>query len=134
MSELYWIMVLHKICFVAFIVMLVSVIVTSVAWVISMIAWIGADGEEDDGDSYWRNYKKAKAVAQKSFLACIVATAIAVFTPSKEQMYMIVGVGTAIDYVQQNEKVQQLPDKCVDALNRWVDSLGKDSEGDTECQ
>ena len=134
MSELYWIMVLDKICFVAFIVMLVGVIVTAVALVVSMIAWIDADGEEDDGGSYWRTYKKAKAVAQKSFLACIVAAAIAVFTPSKKQMYMIVGVGTAIDYVQQNEKVQQLPDKCVDALNRWVDSLGKDSEGGTECQ
>ena len=43
-------------------------------------------------------------------------------------MYLIVGVGTAIDYIQKNESVKQLPNKCVDALNRWVDSLNKDEQ------
>ena len=127
MSELYWIMVLDNLCFVASITMIVSGLISAGSWVISVICWSEADGEADDDDSDWRSYRKAKNVASKSFTACIIATAISMFTPSKEQMYMIVGVGTAIDYVQQNEKAKQLPDKCIDALSRWVDSLNKDS-------
>lgn len=38
-------------------------------------------------------------------------------------MLLIYGVGTTLDYLQDNEKVQQLPDKCVDALDAWVESL-----------
>lgn len=40
---------------------------------------------------------------------------------------LIYGVGTTLDYLQDNEKVQQLPDKCVDALEAWVESLSKEN-------
>lgn len=126
MSELYWIMVLDNVCYVSCIVMIVGGLIAVGAWIVSFILWGDADGEEDETDSDWRSYKKAKGIASKSFTACIIATFIAMFTPSKEQMYLIVGVGTAIDYVQENESVKQLPNKCVDALNRWVDSLNKE--------
>ena len=132
MSELYWIMVLDNLCFVACTVMVVGGLVSLAAWIISAICWSEADGKEDEYDPDWRSYKKAKNVATKSFTACIIATAIAMFTPSKEQMYMIVGVGTAIDYVQQNEKAKQLPDKCIDALSRWVDSLNEGSKEESK--
>ena len=55
----------------------------------------------------------------------IVAAIFAVFIPSKKDMYMIVGVGTTIDYVQKNETARQLPDKCIEALNNWVESLNE---------
>ena len=38
-------------------------------------------------------------------------------------MLLIYGLGPAIDYIQDNEKVKELPDKCVEALSKWVDSL-----------
>lgn len=128
MSELYWIMVLDNVCFVACIVMIVGGLAALAAWVAAAVCYTDAGGEEDEDDSDWRLYKKASRIAKRCFTACIVATAIAMFTPSKEQMYMIVGVGTAIDYIQENEKAKQLPDKCIDALNRWVDSLGAEEE------
>lgn len=128
MSELYWIMVLDNVCTVACVVMVAAGLFSAGAWFVSMICWSETDGTEDESDSDWRSYRKAKNAASKCFTACIIATAIAMFTPSKEQMYMIVGVGTAIDYVQQNEKAKQLPDKCIDALSRWVDSLSEDKK------
>ena len=128
MSELYWIMVLDNVCFVSNMVMIIAGLLAVCAWVVSFICYCDPDGIGDDTDSDWLGYKKAKGIASKSFTACIIATSIAVFAPSKEQMYMIVGVGTAIDYVQESESVKQLPDKCVDALNRWVDSLNKEEE------
>ena len=128
MSELYWIMVLGNVCFVSNMVMYIAGIIAAGAWIVSFIYYSETDGIEDKTDYDWLCYKKAKGIASKSFTACIIATSIAVFTPSKEQMYMIVGVGTAIDYVQESESVRQLPDKCVDALNRWVDSLNKEEK------
>lgn len=35
---------------------------------------------------------------------------------------MICGVGTVVDYVQTNEDIQKLPDKCIQALDLWVDN------------
>ena len=128
MSELYWIMVLGNVCFVSNMVMYIAGIIAAGAWIVSFVYYNETDGIKDETDSDWLSYKKAKGIASKSFTACIIATSIAVFAPSKEQMYMIVGVGTAIDYVQESESVKQLPDKCVDALNRWVDSLNKEDE------
>ncbi|MBQ4588958.1 MAG: hypothetical protein IJA95_06705 [Bacteroidaceae bacterium] len=128
MSELYWIMVLGNVCFVSSMVMFIAGIVAIVSWIVSLFFGADARWREDEPDYDSRCYKKAKGIASKSFTACIIATSIAMFAPSKEQMYMIVGVGTAIDHVQESESVKQLPDKCVDALNRWVDSLNKEEE------
>ena len=50
-----------------------------------------------------------------------------VVIPTKEDMLLIYGVGTTLDYLQDNEKVQQLPDKCVDALVAWVESLSEEN-------
>lgn len=47
---------------------------------------------------------------------------INVFVPTTEQAAMIYGVGTVVDYVQNNEDIQKLPDKCVQALDMWVDN------------
>jgi hypothetical protein len=48
---------------------------------------------------------------------------ILILTPDTKDAMLIFGVGTTIDYVKQNDTLKQIPDKCVDALNVWVDSL-----------
>jgi hypothetical protein len=45
-----------------------------------------------------------------------------VLVPTTQQAMMIYGVGTVVDYVQTNEDIKQLPDKCVQALDMWVDN------------
>jgi hypothetical protein len=39
---------------------------------------------------------------------------------------MIWGVGGTIDYVKSNATAKQLPDKCIEALDKWVDSLNEE--------
>lgn len=51
-----------------------------------------------------------------------------IFIPTKQDILLIYGVGTTLDYLQDNEKVQQLPDKCVDALDTWVESLSEEKK------
>ena len=43
---------------------------------------------------------------------------------------LIYGVGTTIDYVKQNNTLQQIPDKCINALDAWVESLTKKESND----
>jgi uncharacterized membrane protein len=57
-------------------------------------------------------------------LVCIAFTCgfANVFVPTTKQAMMIYGVGTVVDYVQTNEDIKQLPDKCIQALDMWVDN------------
>lgn len=41
---------------------------------------------------------------------------------------MIWGVGETIDYVKSNETAKQLPDKCIEALDKWVEGLNEDNK------
>ena len=50
------------------------------------------------------------------------------FTPSKNEVLMIYGIGGTIDYIKSNDKAKELPDKVVDALTRYVDSIEKDEK------
>ena len=52
----------------------------------------------------------------------LLSTLLMVFTPTTKQALLIYGVGGTIDYLQANPTAKQLPDKCINALDRWVDT------------
>ena len=58
----------------------------------------------------------------------IVGAIGSIITPSTKEMYAIYGLGGTIDYIKSNDKAKQLPDKCVDALTRYVDSIEKENK------
>ena len=68
--------------------------------------------------------KCAKVTAAGFF----IFTPLSILTPTTKEAMLIWGVGTTIDFIQENETVQQLPDKCVNALNAWVDSLNEEKK------
>ena len=41
----------------------------------------------------------------------------------------IYGVGGTIDYIKSNDKAEQIPDKAVDALIKWLDTEQEDEKG-----
>ena len=49
------------------------------------------------------------------------------FTPTTKEMYLIYGLGGTIDYIKSNDKAKQLPDKCIDALDKYIESLNKET-------
>lgn len=63
------------------------------------------------------------------FVVFGISVLITAITPTKKEAYFIYGVGSTIDYIQNNPKAKQIPDRCIDALNRWVDNLNKTEEG-----
>lgn len=56
----------------------------------------------------------------------IIFTPLTMFVPSSRDAMLIFGIGPTIDYIQNNETAKQLPDKCINALDNWVESLNSD--------
>jgi hypothetical protein len=51
-----------------------------------------------------------------------------IFTPSQRDAYLIWGLGGTIDYLRENPTANQIPDKCIKLLDKWVtDELENDS-------
>ena len=45
------------------------------------------------------------------------------FVPGKNEACFIYGAGTIVDYCKDNPKVKEIPDKAIDALNRYLDNI-----------
>lgn len=52
------------------------------------------------------------------------------FVPSKKDMLMIYGLGSTIDYIKQNDAAKQIPDKCIDALDKFIDEYVNEDKKD----
>lgn len=99
---------------------------------ISMCFYLGyrSDYEKYDreGDKRWEVfYQKIFQISLPCFFFFVVSS---ILTPTTKEAMLIYGVGTTIDYVKQNNTLQQIPDKCINALDAWVDSLNKKESKD----
>lgn len=72
--------------------------------------------------------KMASKIEKKLLLFSIIPILMTAFIPSKEQLYVIYGVGTVIDYAKGSTEVQKLPDNAVKALNMWLENVNKDKK------
>ena len=72
--------------------------------------------------------KMTKSVIKRIFCFFLCVVFMQVFIPSKNDMLLIYGLGGTIDYIKGNEKAKQLPDKCIDALEQYVESINKADE------
>ena len=61
--------------------------------------------------------------AKKLFYTFIITLSVFAITPTTSEAYLIYGVGSTIDYLKSNDDAKQLPDKCIKALNAWVDKF-----------
>ena len=124
MSELYWLTRLEYIQNFLVIVMSISGIVLF----FSFVLWFMADCIDEA--------KLTLKWVIGSFTTLVISSLIFVFVPSTKEAVLIWGVGSTIDYIQENETAKQLPNKCINALNDWVESLSDKkhrwSDGQTE--
>lgn len=119
MSTLYWINVLDNINFLFVLIFIVSLIF-SVASVLANIACT------TDEISETLDYKRFTKTKNWVYTLLIISTLVITFIPSKSQLYIIYGVGGTIDYLKDNPTAKELPDKCIKALDTWVDNLNKE--------
>jgi hypothetical protein len=98
-----------------------------------MLTILSIVGECEDPKSYDSFSDKAKILFKKGikislwiFIPFLLLTS---FLPNSKQAAIIFTAGSTIEYVQNNEKVQELPDKAVDCLNKFIDDyLNEDEE------
>ena len=98
----------------------ILIVIAIIAGIISAIAGLDILYECDA--------ERSTKIFKRSAVALAISVLGIIIIPTKQDIMLIYGVGTTLDYLQDNEKVQQLPDKCVDALDAWVESLSDKKE------
>ena len=77
--------------------------------------------KEDDTYKNWMNFWKKKFIAIFIFLSIGVFGII--FVPSKNDALLIMGGGTVLEYIENNEDLGKIPDNAIKALSEWSDNF-----------
>ena len=121
MNTLYWISVLDNINFLFVLIFTASLLFSVAIALVNLVC-------TTDEISKTLDYKRFIKAKHWAYTLLIISTLVITFVPSKRELYIIYGVGGTIDYLKDNPAAKELPDKCIKALDTWVDNLNK--EGD----
>jgi len=124
MSEIYWITRFGPINTCATVFLILSAIVTT----FFIICVIIAIADDDEDKEELNLFKKCLKFSVPILVVCIL---IKILVPTTKEALLIYGVGGTIDFVKSNPIAKQLPDKCVNALDKWVDSWNIEEENDS---
>lgn len=116
MSELYWISIIGKLNTIFWVLFAVSII----AGVVLFALYMSSDYEDE--------YAKLRKPIKLTIISLIVCGLGGIITPGKNEAYIIYGAGTIMDYCRSDSKVKEIPDKAVDALNRYLDSISENKK------
>ena len=118
MSELYWLGVLGSLHDIggAIVVVLLLVCVALGLW----LFMCSTDGEEPS--------PIIKKMFKGSIYAIVFGIVIVLFIPSTKNLLIIYGVGGTIDYVKENNDANKIPDKCIKALDKYLDDALKEDK------
>lgn len=111
MSELYWLGVLGNLHYFS-----VTLSVLAVFAILAVGFWLLMC--YDDGNEPSPSIKK---VFMYSIFTFVFGTIMAIFIPSQKNLLIIYGVGGTIDYLKENKDANKIPDKCVKALDKYLD-------------
>lgn len=115
MNEIYWITRLDTVqgfC--------IAILVIGVACIFISCLRTVTSTEDITEPSVTNKFKWVGIILTVIFLPLVM------FVPSSRDAMLIFGIGPTIDYIQNNETAKQLPDKCINALDNWVESLTSD--------
>lgn len=111
MSELYWLGVLGSLHDIGGAIAVVSLLVC-----VALGFWFfmcSTDGEEPS--------PIIKKEFKGSIYAIVFGIFITLFIPSQKNLLIIYGVGGTIDYLKENKDANKIPDKCIKALDKYLD-------------
>lgn len=121
MNTLYWITVLSNLNTLLIASLIISVFFTC----FGILSTVMADNFDEKDSIVIKLRNWGLIILVPSFLGVL-------FTPSEKQLYMIYGVGGTIDYLKENPTAKELPDKCIKALDTWVDNFNKEADSTNE--
>ena len=119
MNEIYWLTRFTTINTACVVIMIASAII----FLIALIGYLCCHEDEDkEGESFALKFIK---------IFCpllIISTLGTVFVPTTKEALLIYGVGGTVDYIKANPTAKKLPNKCINALDKWVDSWTEKSD------
>jgi hypothetical protein len=118
MTEIYWLQRLANVAYVfnvIFTIYLFAIIVAIFAYFIW--CWFNYDISD-----FKEQNKKILSKLKSFAIGFVIVSVITIMLPTKQDMVEIIGLGGTIDYIQNNEKAQNLPDKVVNAIDRYLET------------
>ena len=131
MDEIYWITRLDAICKFLTTIAVVCFMISVVTGIFAMNNRFEADDYEEGGkyyNCYMQKFKMFLSYFKRFIFVTIIACLINLFIPTTNEALMVYGIGGTIDYIESNETAKQLPDKCIKALDKWVDNLNEEKQ------
>lgn len=123
MTEIFWLQRIGNIGYCFNVGFWVCIFLVCIIAVISFFLFIGNDVDFED-----LNVKRFFKWTKKFALVFGIFTIGAIMIPTQEDVMAIYGLGGTIDYIKSSDKAKELPDKVVDALTKYVNSIEKDDE------
>lgn len=123
MSELYWITRCDPIGTAA----LAFFILSTIILVIVIIGYVACLEDKDES-----GVKLTKKLMKVFIPVFTISLLITLFLPTTKEALVIYGVGGTIDYIKANPTAKKLPDKCINALDKWVDSFSTEKNDSTK--
>lgn len=111
MNEIYWITRLDAlhVFFVIILLLLATALILDICWFV-----INVDEEKDI-------IKKAKTWTKIISISLVAFILAVIFVPTTSEALLIYGVGGAVDYIKSDKVAKRLPDKCIKALDKYLD-------------
>lgn len=128
MNEIYWITRLDLISGWLTGFAVTAGLVTFISIIVYLINRSNYETYEKESDKRWTEF--SSKVFKTSFPCFFLFVTSSILTPTTKEALLIFGVGGTIDYIKSNETINQLPDKCVKALDAWVDSITENESKD----
>lgn len=121
MTEIYWLQVIGNLGELS----KVALIITIIASVILTIYYYAFEVYNDDDRA-----KQAAIVKwlRRSTVGIAISVVGVVFIPGDKELMAIYGIGGTIDYIKSNDKAKELPDKVVDALTKYLETLNEEKK------
>lgn len=117
MSELYWLTRLDSIE-VLLVLGIVFGIILLIGGGIGSLMWC-------DEEDMIRGFTK---IFKAGLITLVISVILKIFIPNEKDAFLILGVGGTIDYLQNSEVAKELPDKCINALDTWVESFTEENK------
>lgn len=76
--------------------------------------------------------KKSIHVISVSAVFLFISILLQMFVPNTKEAFLIYGIGTTVDYLKSNEKITNLPDKCINAIDSWIESLDENNKNENK--
>lgn len=129
MNEIYWITRFDNLCKLFQISTFLLIVIFLILFYVYYLYEKDEEKNKDpDNIEFYKTIRKAISI---NLILLSVSILLNLFVPTTKDMLLIYGVGGTIDYIEYNKKAKQLPDKCIQALDKILDEYINDKEDKT---